>query len=253
MEVTNTQSAHNNNMHTASIDQARELLYLLEAGRVEEANLKLNELCRLRETDLYQDIGKLTRELHEAFQAINKDARLHVLVKEDVSDARDKLHYVIQTAETSAHRTLGAIENCAPVIDALEADASALHQQLTALMSDTVLDESAYSMASATDVFLRRIETDIRLIHYSIKDVLMAQEYQDITGQIIQRVIRVVQQLEKHLVDILRVSASYVETESAASGVNRDREIGAATADANNSDKSLGQDDVDGLLDSLGF
>ena len=246
MNKTGTQTLRESALHSSSIEQARQLVQLLETGKTEEANQNLNELCQLRETELYQDIGKLTRDLHEAFHALNTDEHLHVLMKADMSDAKEHLDYVIQTTESSAHETLGAIEHCTPVIEGIANDAAALHEQLRQLMPSAIMDENIFSLAGATDAFLSKIETDFRQIRASFKVVLTAQEYQDVTGQILQRVIGILHQLEMKLVDILRASASDVAGKTEQAGR-------AAKAEVKSGDDKMNQDDVDDLLDSLGF
>ena len=250
MDDINTQTARSNALQTASINQARELVLLLETGRTKEANRILNELCRLRETDLYQEIGKLTRELHEAVQTFDIDDDLRMLMKSNMTDAKQHLDYVMQTTESSTHRTLGAIENCTPVIDGLTHHAAALQRRLRELMHEAAMDQAVYGLVSATDVFLSRIEADAVSIRASMMDVLMAQEYQDVTGQVIQRVIGIVQQLETHMVNMLRAAARYADTNVSQA---RERTKPVAGTGAKQHDEALKQDDVDDLLDSLGF
>lgn len=242
-----------NAAQATGIAQAHQLVQLLETGRIDEANQKLNELCRLRETELYQDIGKLTRELHEAFHTFNKDGDLHVLMKADMSDAREHLDYVIQTTESSAHQTLGAIENCAPLIEELADEAAALHQRLQDSMAGSAMDEEMHHVAGSMDVFLGRVKADFSRIRGSMTDVMTAQEYQDVTGQIIQRVIGIVQQLEKHLVDILRASARFADAESVRAADQQEQSTRDGRAEVNPRDSAMNQSDVDDLLDTLGF
>lgn len=253
MSRTNEQIEQDNALQANSLDHARQLVQLLETGRVNEANQVLNDLCSLRENELYRDIGKLTRDLHDTIKSFNEDDRLQMLMNEEMPDARKRLDYVIKTTEKSAHQTMSAIENCGPLVDSLAMRAAELHSQLQELNHGTMLDENYHSVTAETETFLHSVANDTKQIRGSMNDVLMAQEFQDITGQIIQRVIRMVHELEQSLVDMLRIFSQRLDGESRQPGQQHDEINGPAIPDVTRGDVMQNQDDVDDLLSTLGF
>src|SRR4030066_2024645 len=84
--------------------RARELVAQIEAGNTERADELLDALSGLRESKLFQDLGKLTRTLHEAISNFQLEPRLSSLVREHIPDARDRLRYVVTKTEESPNR-----------------------------------------------------------------------------------------------------------------------------------------------------
>ena len=102
------------------IAKARALLKEVESGNNGAADLIIEELARERDKNMFQEIGKLTRELHETLNSFRLDAELTELAGKDIPDARERLQYVITMTEQSANKTLNAIEESMPVCEAME-------------------------------------------------------------------------------------------------------------------------------------
>ena len=99
----------------ATIDKAQELITALEKDDDNAVDSLLDELTRQRETQLFQELGKLTRELHESMNSFKLDARISDLTEQDIPDAKERLNYVITMTEDSANRTMDAVEAALPV------------------------------------------------------------------------------------------------------------------------------------------
>lgn len=230
--------------------KARQLVAALEAGKVEHADDLLDALSSLRESKLFQELGKLTRTLHEALASIQIDSRLAQLTQTDMPDARDRLRYVLTRTEEAAHRTLKAVEESIPLAKRLESRAVD-HQQQWDKFLRREMDVSEFrGMTRTLRDFLGAIQADAVGLSRNLSEVLMAQEYQDLTGQVIHRVMCVVQEVEDGLVEMLRV----VGTRPGEAVV----EAPAGRAEGPQIDpKKTGvvasQDEVDDLLSSLGF
>jgi chemotaxis protein CheZ len=231
------------------LDQARRLVTLLETGRVDEAGPVLNDLCRVRETDLFRNIGRLTRDLHETLNSLSGDDHLHLLMKEQMPEARASLDYVIKTTEKSAHQTLTAVENCAQVIERLTSGAA----ELQSLLQDATTQQHQQTLATRADSFIAAVIGDAQQLRANMNDVLMAQGFQDITGQVIQQVISMVQELEKSLVDILRVSSRHIDGAADDTAEQIIQANGPAIPGVTRGEVMQNQDDVDELLATLGF
>jgi chemotaxis protein CheZ len=106
-------------------------------------------------------------------------------------------------------------------------------------------------MSKRIERFLETVEEDAKHLHKGLSDVMMAQDFQDITGQIIRQVIELVQDMEEGLVKVIKsVGIAHVEEDDHV------REVVAEGPQVNqedNPDVMSGQDDVDDLLSSLGF
>ena len=217
---------------TERLALARELVDALERNDEGAAERLLQSLDDPRSTRLLKSVGELTREVHLAFGGVVSDARLYELSRHAMPDARERLAYVIEKSEEAAHRTLGAVETLLPLADRL------LH---------------GASGGSADPADLARFVDDARVagerLKHGLTEILMAQEYQDLTGQVIRKTIEIVSQVEQKLVSLL--VAQRDEPHAEAPGVSRTEAQGPAIrAEA---DVLSRQHDVDDLLAELGL
>lgn len=102
------------------LKQAKKLVELLEANDNDGASSVIDELTGMRESEIYQELGKITRELHEALSGFNVDNRISQLAHEDMPSAAERLNYVIQVTEEAANKTMDAIEGTSPVASRIE-------------------------------------------------------------------------------------------------------------------------------------
>ncbi len=106
---------------------AQELVTSLEKGRFGDAVQLIHELNQTRDRGLYQEVGKLTRELHSAIVNFHIDP--HMPQAEEVSqitDATERLSYVVRLTENAANRTMDLVEESTPLMSGLSSDAKAL-------------------------------------------------------------------------------------------------------------------------------
>lgn len=225
-------------MQLESLALARRLVDAIESGDANHADDLIKALHDGRFEALYQEIGKLTRDVHDTFANLAGDERLVTLAQRHMPDARARLRYVVEKTEEAADRTLTAVENMIPMADRMVQEAGALRD----------------AGASATDPrvggFLDLVEADGRKLRASLSDVLMAQEYQDLTGQVIKRTIDLVGQVEEKLVEL--VAACGVV---AGGGASLQAPTATSFGPAVREDENVvsRQADVDELLANLGF
>lgn len=244
-------------MGTINIDkderflQARVLLESLEGGREEEAAAALEKLAKLREIELFQEIGKLTRELHDALNNFHIDDRIASLTSSEIPDAKARLNHVINMTEQAADKTLTAIEEALPRSEQLEKRSLALKRDWDRFRSRDMKVEEFRGLSVEIDEFLSWTENNATQIHKGLHDIMMAQDFQDLTGQIIRRVITMVHEVEGHLVRLIRVSGGKVVQQQTEE--SRIKAEGPQIPGLGKTDVCAGQDDVDDLLSSLGF
>jgi chemotaxis protein CheZ len=236
---------------------ARTLVASIEAGDGAAVEKGIDELTNIRETALFKELGVLTRELHESIKAFKLDTRLSDIASTEIPDARERLNYVISMTDQAAHRTLTAIEESVPLVSGLTAHSVSLHTQWRRFRNRDLSVEAFRQLSRDLDAFLEQAVADGARVQSHLGDALMAQDFQDLTGQIIRRVINLVQEVEENLVQLVRISGARMGEEKPEAADNRkeDRIVaegpripGRATADL-----IQGQDDVDDLLSSLGF
>jgi len=231
---------------------AKSLVNNLEKGNIGEVDQLITSLNSQHESMLFQEIGKLTRQLHDALGSFRDDERISNLAENRIPDARERLNYVIERTEESAHRTLNAVEEALPIAHELQENGSAMREEWAKFTRREMDAEEFRQMSKRIEGFLESVEGDAKHLNKGLSDVMMAQDFQDLTGQIIRQVIELVQDLEEGLVSVIknsgRMGATVEET--------KDMDIVAEGPQVNKEDDPnvmSGQDDVDDLLSSLGF
>jgi len=238
------------------------MLEALDAGQEDAFNDELDGMTRIREKELFVEVGKLTRELHEALKGFRMDFRLAELTETEMPDARDRLLYVVEMTEKAAHTTLETVEQLLPKAEAISDTGQKLDADWQRFMGREMEAAEFRQLAKRLSEYLPQTGQDAESLRSGLTEILMAQEYQDITGQIIGRVIRMVQELENGMVDLLRVAGGKkLKSEGPVADKDREKEsrdgnlgTGPATpTDSSAGEVAQGQDDVDDLLSSLGF
>lgn len=244
---------------------ANELVTSLEKGKFGEAVQLIHELNQTRDRGLYQEVGKLTRELHSAI--VNFQIDPHMPQAEEVSqitDATERLEYVVRLTEGAANRTMDLVEKSTPVLNDLSAEAKTLSADWQRFMRKEVAVAEFRELAQRVDSFLTRSEQGNRAVADHLQDILLAQDYQDLTGQVIKRVTQLVTEVESNLLKLVLMASQVdrfagIEHDREQLRAEKDREKHAARGEGpqihadKREDVVSGQDDVDDLLSSLGF
>lgn len=234
------------------LPHARNLVKALEAEDVEKAQMCLGSLTKIYETDMFKEMGKLTRELHEALNGFQVDNHIIEIAETDIPDAKERLNYVIEMTEKAAHKTLNAVEQSIPICEMIENQTRDIGKKWKRFISrDTTADEFR-ALSREIDAFMEKSPEDSALLKENLNNVLIAQDFQDLTGQVIRRVIKLVHDIEESLVGFIKISSHIVESEIAEEKNERKLD-GPQLPGKEKSDALTSQDDVDDLLSSLGF
>lgn len=229
---------------------AKDLVAALESGNEPAADTLLDELAGLRETQLFREIGRLTRQLHDTMVSFSVDAQITSMTAE-IPDAKERLHYVIAMTEQAADKTLTVVENLLPISQELNDQSAQLSGKWSRFLDrEMPLDEFKAMTAEITQHF-EQSKGGLEQVQHGLTDILMAQGFQDITGQIIRKVIDLVQELENSLIKLISISGGKV-----AGGVVSHHELPGPVVpgiDDRAGDVAHSQVDVDDLLSSLGF
>ncbi|MFV1983162.1 MAG: protein phosphatase CheZ [Thiohalomonadales bacterium] len=240
-----------------NIERVKALILSMEAGDEEQAGKSLDELVRIRESSLYTELGKLTRDLHDSLNGFQLDTRVSTIANKEIPDAKERLNHVIEMTEKAANTTLEVIEDSLPVCRDLENKAKKLNSELKNFKKKEMSVVEFRGFLKSLNVFLDDSVDKNGKLKDKLNEVLMAQGFQDLTGQIIKRVILLVNEVEDKLVDIIKVAGANMVLEELVveESVEEDK-IKAEGPHIPNIDKGdfvSGQDEVDDLLSSLGF
>lgn len=238
--------------HLRRMEQAKALVEALEKGNDEQANHLIQEIGKVQESILFQEVCKLTRQLHDALSAFYLDERLSRLTQNEIPDAKERLNYVITMTEQAANTTLNAVEDLLPAVENLNNQAVAFRENWQRFRAREMSVDEFRELSNKLTQYFESTEGQLEQIQKRLTEVLMAQDFQDLTGQIIRRVITLVQDLEGSMVDMIRISGGH-------SGVRQNIEEELSVRGHGPAVPGLdvgtvsNQDDVDSLLSSLGF
>jgi chemotaxis protein CheZ len=234
------------------LERAEELIKEMQQGNEQRVAQLLNYVHTARDNLLFHEVGKMTRQLHDALESFRRDSRIEDLAEQDIPDARQRLSYVIEMTQKSADRTLNAVEETMPMAEKIADQAGQLSQTWQRFRRRELSVEQFRELSAAIETFLSDIARDSDIMKNNLQDVLMAQDYQDLTGQIIKRVITLVEEVEGNLVELIRLTGDRIinPTETKQSNVEAE---GPQVPGVGKNDVVSNQDEVDDLLSSLGF
>lgn len=247
--MTNTSSGN------ITLEQAKSLVELLENGEQEKADNLLAEIQNPINSELFAEIGKLTRQLHDSMTNFQLDSRINDLANADIPDAKERLNYVISRTEDAANKTMDAVESIFPVVDVIQQQIKAVDPLWNKLMHNDLNLGEFKSLCIDIDKLLKTTSTETERMHALMTDVLMAQDFQDLTGQVIRKVIDLVREVEESLINML-TAFGVTESEQKEKATLKTGENLVEGPIVNTDDRDdvvADQDDVDDLLSSLGF
>jgi len=240
-----------------SLEQAKELVELLENGLQDEANLLLKRLYESERNPMFKEIGELTRDLHDSLKHFQIDDRITEIAKDEIPDARNRLNYVIEKTEVAANKTMDAVDRCMPIADSLHETLLLVRPKWNELMRGQIELSEFKALCHRVDGLLSQVEGDSSELRGQLTEILMAQDFQDLTGQIIRRVISLVNEVEQRLVDILTAfgtdQTTQTEQQTSSDKQTSSSAEGPILNPHEREDAVASQDEVDDLLSSLGF
>ena len=194
-------------------------------------------------------VGYITRTLHDSLRELGFDKVLEQ-VSIDIPDVKDRLNYVAKMTEQAAQRVLNATDTAIPLQERIDAGADEVLKGWKTTLSEPFSESSYRDMATLTMQCLVDMRQDTSATKQQLLDIMMAQDFQDLTGQVVRKISDLAHVLEKQLVSLL-VDFSPVEArkESSGSGLLNGPQVNPT----NKNDVVADQEQVDDLLDSLGF
>lgn len=217
-------------------------------AKIESAPVAQTATAECYNEAVYSQIGHMTRNLHDTLRELGYDKSLETAVH-SMPDTKDRLNYIAALTQQAAERALNATEVARPIQDRLEADAAALSQNWLRLF-DKQMDVNEFkTLVTNTRGFLSDIPARTKATNDQLTEIMMAQDFQDLTGQVIKKVIDIAQQVEQQLVKLLVESTPPEKMHD----INPSLLNGPVINAAGRNDVVTSQAQVDELLDSLGF
>ncbi|GAA4342423.1 protein phosphatase CheZ [Pigmentiphaga soli] len=198
--------------------------------------------------EFYQRIGMLTRQLHDALRELGYHQKVEQAVH-SLPDTRQRLDYIARLTGQAAERALSNVEKGQEIQDRVERDGAALSTKWDKLYARELGVDDFRQIAAETHVFLQRAQDDARATQSLLTDIMMAQDFHDLTGQVIQKVLKLAQSFEDELVKLLIESTPPDKRNATHSEWMNGPVIDVAGRD----DVVADQRQVDDLLESLGF
>ncbi len=197
---------------------------------------------------MFEQIGHMTRKLYNTMRELGYDKKLEDAVQA-IPDARDRLAYITTMTEQAAERAINATEAARPLQDKLETGATALSASWQKVFDQQMDMEEFKSLVVETRKFLAEVPQHTRATNAQLTEIMMAQDFQDLTGQVIKRVVDMAQSLEQQLLQLLLTATPPERRPDNADGLLNGPVINAE----GRSDVVTSQEQVDELLESLGF
>ncbi|WP_437888878.1 protein phosphatase CheZ [Phytobacter sp. V91] len=200
-------------------------------------------------TDIIARIGSLTRMLRDSLRELGLDQAI-AEAAEAIPDARDRLDYVVQMTAQAAERALNSVEASQPHQDALEKGAKTLSKRWDEWFENPIELSEARELVTDTRKYLGDVPGHTSFTNAQLMDIMMAQDFQDLTGQVIKRMMDVIQEIERQL---LMVLLENIPDQSARPKRENEGLLNGPQLDTTKVGVVASQDQVDDLLDSLGF
>lgn len=247
---------------------AKLLAEKLQSNQLEEASVLIQSITKTRDKHVFQSVGRLTRGLHDAIVNFHVDADLTreppKVDGSDIHDASSRLNYVIELTQKAAEKTMDMVDEAAPIAMNLGQEAGVLRTEWARLKRREMGPDEFRDLYDRMDLFLGQMVTGTEQLGKNLQDIVLEQGFQDLTGQVLKRVIGLIKDVEKDLVSLVRIAGQVEEIAGLADNketIEHDMEVmqkrkteaEGPQINKERADVVSGQDEVDDLLSSLGF
>lgn len=241
---------------------AESLLQNIQNNDFQQANEIITQLSQTRESKVFNSVGKLTRALHSAIVNFNVDADdddtdVRLAERSHISDASDRLNYVLNLTQDAADKTMDKVEACEPIATSISQESAQLREEWRRLKRREMDAEQFRTLYYQMDEFLERIGGGADTLSKNLQEIILEQGYQDLTGQVLKKVILLVSDVESELVNLVRIASQVDSLAGLDHGAETSSHNSTGEGPQIHADKKAdvvtSQDEVDDLLSSLGF
>lgn len=201
--------------------------------------------------NMFERLGGIVRLLHDSLRELGYDKAL-TEASSQIVDAQDRLEYVASLTEQAANKVLNTLDEGMPAQDLLQKQSKDMEARWSDLFEGKLSLDEFKALAGDSRAFAAQVNAATEAERARLLEIMMAQDFQDITGQLIKKVVKITQTVESELAQLLRDNAPADLKEKLAK-----KEQPAAPAPLMQGpsvpDSALNQDNVDDLLADLGF
>ncbi|WP_075792702.1 protein phosphatase CheZ [Massilia putida] len=206
------------------------------------------------EKGMYERLGGIVRLLHDSLRELGYDKAL-TEASSQIVDAQDRLEYVASLTEQAANKVLNTLDDGMPAQDLLSKQAKDMENRWDDLFAGKLSIEQFKALAGDSKQFAQLVSEATEAEKARLLEIMMAQDFQDITGQLIKKVVIITKTVENELTQLLKDSAPpdvkeklAQKQQAAAQEQPQPLMQGPSVPSA-----ALDQDSVDDLLADLGF
>jgi chemotaxis protein CheZ len=193
----------------------------------------------LQDSSVMTSVRKVRGDLQAALERFRAESRLAEMAERQVPDARQRLAHVLKLTDDAAHHTMDLVDQSCPLVDAVAHEAQRL--------------QDLPDLSANVSRFLQQTQAHMKTVRARLTDVLLAQGYQDLSGQIIRNVMQLVVELEVALGDLVRIDRFEFDGGTmtspalpAAAGA-----YGPVVPGVGHGETVGGQEDIDAMLSGL--
>ena len=197
---------------------------------------------------VFNRLGHMARQFHDSLRELGYDKIIGDSARQ-IPDARQRLTYIAQMTEQAASRVLNATDIAKPLQDDLLARSEVLAARWQRMFANQLSVDEFKQLAADSGAYFNEAPGKIKATNEQLIEIMMAQDFQDLTGQVIRKVVDLVQELETQLLRVLIDAVPAERRGEANSGLLNGPVIDAA----GRNDVVASQSQVDELLESLGF
>jgi len=125
----------------------------LESGGESTVREVIGEITTLRESSLYVELGRLTREIHESINRFGNDGRIGELAHEDIPDAKERLSFIVSKTDEAAHRTIAGAEETGALMNSVSDRVDVIHQRWTKFRNRELSKQEFVELSHEIDDF----------------------------------------------------------------------------------------------------
>jgi len=191
--------------------------------------------------EVFQQLGLITRQLHDALVQLGVMPKLQQAA-DGLPDARSRLNYIARKTGEAADKVLNSV-------DSAKLEHTHISEATRRIAADIVADPVKAVASGAVMNFVNDVESATHRIDLHLTDIMMAQDFHDLTGQVVAKVVTLAGELEDNLVKLLVQAAPPEQAHKVELGILH----GPVVDPEARSDVVANQGEVDDLLASLGF
>lgn len=195
----------------------------------------------------FNRLGHLARQLHDNLRELGYD-RMLADAAEALPDTRQRLTYIAQMTEQAASRVLNATDIAQPIQEELAKRSTDLSARWDKMFANQLSVDEFKLLAADTRGYFHAAPAKLNAASAQLTEIMMAQDFQDLTGQVIKKVVELANNLEQQMLSIL-IEVMPEDRKVA----NESLMNGPVVNAAGRTDVVTDQSQVDDLLESLGF